>query len=79
MISFFSIDSIITSIIVDIQLIDTKVFKNNNITYLSDFSLSGDCFGTDIIQKCTKWFQIGVHGLKIGQIFAKFQCVSFLI
>ncbi len=47
---------------------------------MGDFvSLSVGCFGTDIIQKCTKWSQIGVHGLKIGQIFAKFQCASFLI
>jgi hypothetical protein len=38
---------------------------------LSDFNLSGGCFGTDIIQNCTKWSQIGVHGLKIGQIFPK--------
>ena len=45
----------------------------------SDFNLSGGCFGTDIIQKCTKWSQIGVHGLKIWPIFAKFQCASFLI
>ena len=34
-------------------------------------------FWYDIIQKCTKWCQIGVHGLKIGQIFAKFQCAFF--
>ena len=45
----------------------------------SDFHLSGGCFGTDIIQKCTKRFQIGVHGLTIWPIFAKFQCASFLI
>ena len=45
----------------------------------TDFNLSGGCFGTDIIQKCTKWSQIGVHGLKICQIFAKFQCASFPI
>ena len=36
-------------------------------------------FWYGIIQKCTKWSQIGVHGLKIGQIFAKLQCASFLI
>ena len=46
---------------------------------IADFSLSGVCFGTDIIQKYTKWFQIGVHGLKIGQIFSKLQCALFLI
>ena len=43
---------------------------------ISDFNLSGGCFGNDIIQKCTKWSQIGVHGLIIGQVFAKFQCAS---
>ena len=47
------------------------------ITHNSDFNLSGGCFGTDIIQKWTKWFQIGVHGLIVGPIFAKFQCASF--
>ena len=31
----------------------------------SDFNLSGACFGTDIIPKCTKLFQMGVHGLKM--------------
>ena len=31
----------------------------------ADFNLSVGCSGTDIIQKCTKWSQIGVHGLKI--------------
>ena len=36
---------------------------SHQITYNIDFSLSGGCFGTDIIQKCTKWSQIGVHGL----------------
>ena len=46
---------------------------------IADFNLSVGCFGTDIIQKCTKWSQIGVHGLKIWPIFAKFQCASFLI
>ena len=44
--------------------------------FSSDFSLSVGCFGTDIIQKSTKWFQIGVHGLKFGQIFTKLQCVQ---
>ena len=41
--------------------------------------LKRGCSGTDIIQKCTKWSQIGVHGLRIGQISAKFQCAYFLI
>ena len=45
----------------------------------SDFNLSDCCFGTDIIQKYTKWAQIGVHGLKIEPIFAKFQCESCLV
>ena len=42
-----------------------------------DFNFSVGCFGTDIIQKCTKWSQIGVHGLKIGQIFANFNARLF--
>ena len=42
-------------------------------TNCADFSLSGGCFGTDIIQKCTTWYQIGVHGLKIWQIFTTIQ------
>ena len=50
----------------------------DTISHFTDFHLSPGCFGTDIIQKCTKWSQIGVHGLKSGQIFAKFQCASFL-
>ena len=54
-------------------------FRFDIVEQLSDFKLSPGCFGTDIIQKCTKWSQIGVHRLKIWQIFAKFQCVSFSI
>ena len=34
------------------------------------------CYGTNIVQKCTKWSQMRVHRLISGQIFAKFQCVS---
>ena len=34
---------------------------------------------SEIIKKLTKWLQIGVHGLNIGQILAKNQYVSFLI
>ena len=34
---------------------------------------------TCIIQKCTKWSQMGVQGLKVGQIFANFQWAFFLI
>ena len=45
----------------------------------TDFSLSGGCFGTDIIKNCTKLSNIGVHGLIFWPIFAKFQCASFLI
>ena len=41
------------------------------------FNLRPGCFGADIIQTCAKWFQMGVHGLKIGQIFAKIQGVCF--
>ena len=45
----------------------------------ADFSLSPGGFGTDIIQKCTKWCQIGVHGLNIFKFFATFHCVSCLV
>ena len=31
----------------------------------ADFNSSGGCFGTDIIQNCTKWSNIRVHGLKL--------------
>ena len=51
----------------------------SNFTYDSDFNLSGGCFGTEIIQNCTKWSNIGVHGLSFGPIEAEFQGVSFLI
>ena len=30
------------------------------------------------IQTYTKWYQIGVHGLICGQLFARFECASFL-
>ena len=40
------------------------LFASGVSQYLfSDFNLSGGCFGTDIIQNCTKWSNIGVHGL----------------
>ena len=29
-----------------------------NQSHISDFNLSGGCFRTNIIQNCTKWFQI---------------------
>ena len=45
----------------------------------TDFNLSPGCFGTDNIQNCTKWSNIGVLGLKIGPIEAEFQGASFLI
>ena len=45
----------------------------------ADFNLSAGCFGIDIIPKWTKWSQMGVHGLRIGQIFAKIQCTSFWV
>ena len=44
-----------------------------------DFNFSGGCFGTDIIQNCTKLSNIGVHPLSFGPIVAKFHCVSCLI
>ena len=45
----------------------------------ADFNLRWGCSFTDIIQKCKKWFQIAVHGLKIRPILAKIGCTSFLI
>ena len=45
----------------------------------TDFNLSEGCFGTDIIRKYKKWSQMGVHGLKIGQAFAKIQCMSSVV
>ena len=45
----------------------------------ADFKFSGGCFGTDIIQKCTKWFQIGVHRLICWPIFTKFTFAFFLM
>ena len=47
--------------------------------YIADFNLSGGCFGTEIIKNCTKWQNIGVHGLRLGPIEAEFQRASFLI
>ena len=45
----------------------------------TDFNLSPGCFGTEIIKNCTKWSNIGVHGLRLGPIEAEFQGASFLI
>ena len=53
--------------------------KSAKTIQYTNFNLSGGCFGTDIIQKYTKWSQLGIHGLLFGPIFAKFQCVSFLL
>ena len=62
---------------------NTKKEKNNKIytfgRQLPGFNLSGGCFGTDIIQNCTKLSNIGVNRLISGPIFAKFHCVSFLL
>ena len=44
--------------------------------HYSDFNLSGGCFGTEIIQNCTKWSNIEVHGLRLGPIEAEFQGAS---
>ena len=56
-----------------------RVFVDDVCAKTTDFNLSPGCFGRDIIQKCTKWLQIGVHGLKIGQISAKCRCASFWV
>ena len=42
--------------------------------HFPDFNLSGGCFGTDIIQNCTKLSNIVVPELMFGPIFAKFHC-----
>ena len=55
-----------------------KLKKGPQGIHLTDFNLSGDCFGTDIIQNCTKWSNMEVHGRSFGPIFAKFHCASFL-
>ena len=47
--------------------------------HLTGFSLSGGCFGIDVIQNCTKWSNMGVHGLSYGPFGAKLRCASFLI
>ena len=54
-------------------------FYRGTCTHQTDFNLSGGCFGTEIIKNCTKWSNIGVHGLRLGPIKAEFQCASFLI
>ena len=57
----------------------TKCYNKTLGWYNTDFHLSPSCFGTDMIQKCTQWSQMRVHRLKFGQVFAKFQCASFLV
>ena len=36
-------------------------------------------FWTDMIQNCTKWSNMGVHGLSYGPFVAKLRCASFLL
>ena len=48
------------------------------ISHVADFNLRVGCFDTDIIPKCTKWFQLGVRRLIFGQLL-EFQCASFSI
>ena len=60
-------------------MVDFYIAQMQKSTIFADFNLSVGCFGADIIQKCTKWIQIGVHGLKIVQIFAKIECVCWSI
>ena len=43
----------------------------------ADFNWCGGCFGTDIVQNCTKSSNLGVHGLIFGLSFSKFQCACF--
>ena len=51
------------SVYVDVNGYDIYHFRYNILN--TDFNLSPGCFGTDIIQQCTKWSNIGVHGLNI--------------
>ena len=53
--------------------------QTNSKKQVADFSLSPGYFGTEIIKNCTKWSNIGVHGLSIGPIEVEFQGASFLI
>ena len=49
-------------------------FRNTlSKTTCPEFNISEKRCGRDILQKCTKWSQIGLHGLKINQIF-DYQC-----
>ena len=48
-------------------------------TKTSRLQLKPGLFWYSPIQKCTKWFQMAVHGLKFWQILAKLQCASFLV
>ena len=54
----------------------TIVFCNFIIFRLQ---LKRGLFWTDIIQNCTKWSNMGVHGLSYGPFVAKLHCASFLI
>ena len=65
-----------------IQLIQTTEcsrFPWMPFSIRSGFSLSGCCFGTGIIQNCTKWSNMGVHGLSYEPFVAKLRCTSFLL
>ena len=53
--------------------------KHLAMIYNADFNLSPGCFGTEIIKNCTKWSNIGLHGLRLGPIEAEFQGAFFLI
>ena len=58
---------------IDFAIRSWKLFRR------AGFSLSGGCFGTDIIQSCTKWSNMGVRGLSYGPFVATLRCASFLI
>jgi len=61
------------------NLFDKYKIDTATCLLLYRLQLKRELFWYGIIKKCTNFSQIESHGLKIGQIFAKFQCASFLI
>ena len=63
--------------LITFAMVPLAKYQKYNKAYIADFNLSGGCFGTEIIPKCTKWSNIKIHGLFFGPILAKFQCAFF--
>ena len=49
---------------------------DKNVTNVR-LQLKRGLFWTDIIQNCTKWSNMGVHGLSYGPFGAKLRCAFF--